>query len=91
MRDLNKRVDRLEAAAPRGGCRDPFHQRWFTVHQDVETGAFPDAPRCPSCGRPAEENLIVICYDPNWRDDVDRRDLRRLTIKTLRGVSMDDL
>lgn len=43
MKDLNKRVSRLVAAAP---CRDPRHPwRWIVLENDE-----PPPPPCPTCG-----------------------------------------
>ena len=43
MRDITKRLGRLEAAAP---CRDPRHPwRWIVLENDA-----PAPPPCPTCG-----------------------------------------
>lgn len=81
MRDITKRVDRLEAAAPPGGCPNiTFHVTWHVIAEDIETGELPPRPRCPACGMEAE-NVIEILYEKagDWRRLNDG--LRRTTIQ----------
>lgn len=64
MRDLNRRVDRIEAAAPPGGCRDGWHAEAGKLA--VVYGDDTPPPVCPSC---AAEPLTVIrvVYEKGWR------------------------
>ena len=66
---LRRRIDRLEATAPPGGCRDAWHAeagKLACVYEDMSTGVVPEPPRCPTCG--AEPALVIrVVYEKGWR------------------------
>ena len=84
MRDLNKRVDRLVAVAPPGGCRDPWHAeagKLAVVHEDMETGICAEPPSCPTCNAPPDLTITVGYEKEAWRRLNDVSELRRTTIE----------
>ncbi len=83
MSALRRRVSDLEAAAPPGGCLDPFHVTWHTVVADMETNELPPRPTCPTCDAPADL-VIEVLYERNWRPFSaadDNPAMRRTTVK----------
>ena len=85
MRDITKRVDRLEAAAPPGGCRDPWHNseaaRFAVVYEDMDSGETPAPPSCPTCNAPPDLTITVGYEKEAWRRLNDVSELRRTTIE----------
>ena len=69
MSALHRRVDRLEAVAPPGGCRDAWHAeagKLACVYEDMSTGIVPEPPTCPSCNAPPAL-VIRVVYERGWR------------------------
>lgn len=69
MSALHRRLDKLSAVAPPGGCRDAWHAeagKLACVYEDMSTGVVPEPPRCPTCG--AEPALVIrVVYEKGWR------------------------
>ena len=66
MSTLRRRLDRLAATAPPGGCPAiEWHDRWHVIYEDVSTGVVPEPPRCAVCG--AEGKTIRVVYEKGWR------------------------
>ena len=69
MSNLRRRLDKLSAVAPPGGCRDAWHAeagKLACVYEDMSTGVVPEPPRCPTCG--AEPALVIrVVYEKGWR------------------------
>ena len=80
---LHRRVDRLEAVAPPGGCRDAWHAeagKLACVYEDMSTGVVPEPPRCPTCNAPPDLTITVVYEKEAWRRLNDVSELRRTTI-----------
>ena len=69
MSNQRRRLDKLSAVAPPGGCRDAWHAeagKLACVYEDMSTGVVPEPPRCPTCG--AEPALVIrVVYEKGWR------------------------
>jgi len=81
---LHRRLDKLSAVAPPGGCRDPWHNseaaRFAVVYEDMSTGVVPEPPRCPTCNAPPDLTITVVYEKEAWRRLNDVSELRRTTI-----------
>ena len=82
---LHRRLDKLSAVAPPGGCRDPWHNseaaRFAVVYEDMSTGVVPEPPRCPTCNAPPDLTITVGYEKEAWRRLNDVSELRRTSIE----------
>lgn len=80
MKNLTQLEQRLQAAAQKRGGGT-----WRILRQDSENPeVFRDAEG--NIAEPNGDNCILVVRDTNWRGQNDT-----VTVKTIRGVSFDDL